>query len=247
MDIDVARRRALESEFWRTSPTEAPGSTSIENIVNKAQEAATLLDVLYPFGHYFEQAQAILELGGGQGWASCVVKRLFPHARVTTTDLSSDAVASVPKWEHVFGVKLDCAKACPSDALSEPDESQDLVFCFAAAHHFVTHARTLHEIYRVLRAPGHALYLYEPTCPSYLYAAATHRVKRKRPGVPEDVLRYEDITKLARATGLDCEVQFYPSYVRRGPVETLYYALISRSKMLQHMLPCTANFVFGKS
>jgi ubiquinone/menaquinone biosynthesis C-methylase UbiE len=246
-DLEVERRRALEHEFWRTSPTESPDSTSIENVINKARDAAVLLDLRHRFRPYFEQAQTILEVGGGQGWGACLVKRLFPHACVTTTDLSADAVASVPKWEHFFEVKLDGAKACPSDALSQPDESQDVIFCFAAAHHFVTHARTLREIRRVLRQRGHGLYFYEPSCPNYLYTAAIRRVERKRPDVPEDVLRYADIAKVARSTGLECDVQFYPSVLRRGPVETLYYALLGRSKVLQRVLPCTANYVFTKA
>ena len=246
MDPDVQRRRALEEEFWRTSPTESPGSTAVENIVNKAQEAAIFLDIVRLHRPCFERSETILELGGGQGWASCLVKRLFPQAHVTTTDLSPDAVASVPKWEQVFDVKLDGARACPSDALSEPAESVDLIFCFAAAHHFVTHAQTLQEMHRVLRKGGRGLYLYEPSCPNFLYAAASRRVERKRPEVPEDVLRHTEIANLARAAGLECEVDFYPSYSHRGPVETLYYAVISRSTVLQRMLPCTANYVFSK-
>jgi SAM-dependent methyltransferase len=246
-DHEVERRRALENEFWRTSPTESPGSTSVENVINKAEEAAIFLDIVRLFHRYFEQAETILELGGGQGWASCLVKRLFPEASVTTTDLSPDAIASVSKWERFFEVKLDGAEACPSDLLPEPDESVDLVFCFAAAHHFVTHAQTLREMRRVLRQRGHGLYLYEPSCPNYVYPVALRRVERKRPEVPEDVLRYAQIVDLSRTIGLECEVDFYPSYHRRGPAETVYYAVISRSKVLQRMLPCTANFLFTKA
>ena len=46
MDRHFERRRAAEDEFWRTSETERPESDSLENIVNKAQDAAILLEIL---------------------------------------------------------------------------------------------------------------------------------------------------------------------------------------------------------
>ena len=244
--MDVNRRRELEDEFWRTSPEERPESDSLENVVNKAQDAAVLLGLLRLYENVFREARSILEIGAGQGWAACMVKRMFPSAVVTATDLSSAAVASAWKWERVFDVKLDHVRHCPSDDLQEPDSSIDVVFCFAAAHHFVTHRGTLEEIHRVLRPGGHGLYLYEPTCPDYLYDAALRRVERKRPAVPEDVIRHAHLRSLAEAVGLECEVQFYPSVARRGPVETLYYAFLSRLPFLQPHVPCTANFVFRK-
>ncbi|MDQ6745234.1 MAG: class I SAM-dependent methyltransferase [Actinomycetota bacterium] len=243
---EIARRRAIELELWRSSPSERPESNSLHNIVNKAQDAAILLDLIERFRGRFERAERILELGGGQGWASCVVKGLFPDAHVTTTDLSTDAVASVGKWERIFEVELDGAEACTSDYLPLGDESQDLVFCFSAAHHFVKHGRTLREMHRVLAPSGSGVYLHEPACSEYLYGAAVRRVNRKRPEVPEDVLRFKELARLAEAVGLHCEVDFYPTTARRGPAETAYYTLLGASGTLQRLLPCTANFVFTK-
>ncbi len=245
-DAEIARRRAIECELWRSSPSERPDSNSLHNIVNKAQDAAILLDLIERFRGRFERAERVLELGGGQGWASCIVKGLFPEARVTATDLSADAVASVKKWERIFEVELDGAEACTSDSLPVGEESQDLVFCFSAAHHFVKHGHTLREMQRVLAPSGTGLYLHEPACPEYLYGAAVRRVNRKRPEVPEDVLRFKELARLAEAVGLECEVDFDPTTARRGSVEAIYYTLLGASEKLQRLLPCTANFVFTK-
>ena len=245
-DADLRRRRELEEGFWRTSPDERPESDSIWNIVNKAQEAAVFLELVERYRPHFAGASSVLELGAGQGWASCIVKRLFPEARVTVSDLSTSAVASVSKWEYVYAVSVDASRAYPSDELDEADASHDLIFCFAAAHHFAAHEGTLREIARVLRPGGRALYLYEPSCPSYLYRPALWRVTRKRPEVPEDVLQHDRIRELAGRAGLGCTVEFFPSARHRGPVETLYYTVLGKAAFLQPRVPCTANYVFSK-
>jgi SAM-dependent methyltransferase len=247
LDPETLRHRELEKEYWRTSEIERPGANSLHNLLNKAEDAAIFFDLVERYRADFAKARTVLEIGAGQGWASCIVKRLFPDAIVTVSDLSADAVASVPEWQRVYGVEVDRVRDYPSDALDEPDSSFDLVFCFAAAHHFGRHRRTLEELRRVLRAGGTSLYLYEPSCPSWMHSLAVARVKRKQFVVtPEDVLMHDRIRELAAETGLECEVDFFPSIMRRGPVETVYYALLGRVRPLQRILPCTANFRFRK-
>jgi SAM-dependent methyltransferase len=243
---EVDRRRQIEDTFWRTSPVERPESDSIDNIVNKLEDAAILLDILRFYSDRFQSAEDVLEIGAGQGWGACMVKRLFPHTTVTASDLSPHAIASIEKWERIFDVKVARTTHCPSDDLDAANSSVDLIFCFAAAHHFVTHRATLREINRVLRPDGRALWFYEPTCSAYLYRAALWRVTRKRPAVPEDVLIHKRIRALAEEVGLRCDIRFYPNIAHRGPVETVYYALLRSLPALQPLLPCTAIFEFVK-
>jgi len=240
------RRQQVEIDFWRDSPIERPESDAVENIVMKATEAGVFLDVLRRYAALFARASDILELGGGQGWASCIVKKTYPGARVHTTDISPYAIASVPKWERVFDTKLDAMSACPSYQIPVEDSSLDLVFCFAAAHHFVAHRRTLSEMSRILRAGGAVLYMYEPSCGPLLYRFARSRVNRKRPEVPEDVLMFRRLQEIARSTGLTCSVEFFPSVRHRSPVPLLYYSVLRRVPPLQRLLPCTMNFLFSK-
>ena len=153
--LSVAERQeAIENAFWENSEIERPESDSIDNILAKCAEARIFLLKLREFWPLFSRASDILELGGGQGWASCIVKRFFPDANVVTTDISPAAIASVPKWEHIYQVSVDDAKACQSYKTPFPSGSFDLVFAYSAAHHFVKHRITLLEIKRLLRPQG---------------------------------------------------------------------------------------------
>jgi ubiquinone/menaquinone biosynthesis C-methylase UbiE len=192
----------------------------------------------------FAQSKTILELGGGQGWASSIVKKIYPEISVTLTDISEFAIASAHKWEHIFQVKIDEKLACESYEIPKDDSSCDCIFAFAAAHHFLAHQKTLKEIKRVLTSGGHCFYFYEPSYLAYLYKIAYWRVNRKRPSVPENVLIYYKIQLLASKAGLYCSLHFYPSVIRRGAFETVYYSVLSKFRLLQRILPCTINYHF---
>lgn len=243
---ELERRQRLERDFWTHSPLESPGADAVEVLIGKMAEATVLLDCFKRFAGRLPSRGRVLELGGGQGWGSCLYKRLHPGAHVTLTDLSHDAIASRHKWERVFGVAVDDAYACPSYATRAESGSVDLVFAFAAAHHFVAHRRTLREIARVLRAGGLALYLHEPACAEWIYPAALRRVNAKRPEVPEDVIVWSRMERLAREAKLALEVDRYPTTLQRGKVETLYYAALQAIPPLQRVLPCSTNFAFTK-
>ncbi len=98
----------------------------------------------------------------------------------------------------------------------------------------------------MLTPEGSCFYFYEPSCLAYLHKVAHWRVNRKRPSVPEDVLRYKKIQALAYEAGLDCLLNFYPSLIHRGPLEGVYYGVLSKARILQRVLPCTINYHFKK-
>lgn len=241
-------RERQEIEYWARSPTEAPGSDSLEVLTNKMSEARVLLEKFAAFSDTFQAAQVIVEVGGGQGWAAALVKAQFgPDKTVICSDLAADALVSSPRWERIVGVRLDGRVAARSSALPLVTASVDLVVVFAAAHHFGAHRRTCGEIARILKPGGRALYLHEPACRAYLYPWALRRVNCKRPEVPEDVLRYRHLVSLAADEGLVATVHHAPTTTYRGPVETLYYLLLSKIPGLRHVLPCSVDIVFQKS
>ncbi len=254
---DGADRERREIAFWASSESERPGAFSLSLLTHKMGEARVLLEKLAAFRALFDGASTIVELGGGQAWASCVVAHELGVSdagalagqsarRFIATDIAFDAVVSCHQWERQFDAHLDGASVCRSSSIPLADASADLVFAFAAAHHFGAHRRTFDEIARVLRPGGHALYLHEPACRRWIYPFAYRRVMAKRPVVPEDVLRYPEIVALAKQAGLGAEVHHAPTTTYRGPVETVYYLALAKLPPLQKLLPCTVDFVFTK-
>lgn len=244
--MDISDKEQKEIHFWKNSPAENPESESIENLVNKFSEAKVLLEKLTFYKEYFNKSQSILEIGAGQGWASCIVKKYFPDKQVVTSDISKYAIESVKKWEYIFKVSLDQKFYCRSYEIPLDDKTLDLVFCFESAHHFVKHRKTLKEIYRVLKDGGVCLYLHEPSCRQYLYKLAFERVNRRRPEVPEDVLLIKKIQEIASHIGFTTDVRFDPTPSNRRPVETLYYLLLQKLPLLRYYFPCSVDFTFKK-
>lgn len=243
-NIDLKQK--AEIEFWRDSEMESPESDSVQNLINKFSDANILMDCIRRHKDKFVETGRVLELGGGQCWASCIYKRIYPKTSVTGTDISPFAVKSLPKWERILEVNLENSYACKSYEIQEDDESLDLIFCFSAAHHFLAHKETLAEIKRVLKPGGRAFYLFEPTSPKYLYPLAYKRVNMKRPEVPEDVLVPATLKAIAEDLKLDCQIDFYPTHRSRGPTAAAYYLVLARLRFLQPLVPCTANFIFTK-
>jgi SAM-dependent methyltransferase len=245
---DLSGRIERERHYWRTSHSEQPGQLSVELLVHKMREAGAFLEAVDRNHGSFDRAGAILEIGGGQGWAACLVKRLFgPDKTVMTSDVGPAAIESVPAWETVLSTKLDGAFACPSFEIPLDDASVDLVFAFDAAHHFGAHRRTLVEIRRVLRPGGRCLYLHEPTVPPFLYRFAVDRLNRKRAGyghdVIEDVLVGQRLLSIAEELGFEARRTFAPSLAAHRGARLAYYAVVGRLGGLQRLLPSTADFV----
>jgi SAM-dependent methyltransferase len=221
-------------------------------MVSKMTEAGAFLEAFDRYRSRFEQAKTIVELGAGQGWASCLAKALLEGEKhVVATDVSLEAVQSVSTWERVFQTKLDDTKACPSFELDFADVSVDLIFCFQSAHHFGAHRRTLTEVRRVLRPGGACLYLHEPTTPSYLYGRAVKRVNRKRASmshdVVEDVIVTDRLLTIAAELGLRSTLRYSPTLTGRGEKQFLYFTVVGRLGRLQRFVPSTADFCFEKS
>jgi SAM-dependent methyltransferase len=243
---NIDEKQQVEIDFWRDSKAEGPDADSIENVVDKMSDARVLLDCLERHLANLMTNGRVLELGSGQGWASCLYKRKYPSVYAIATDISQYAIMSLPKWERIFDVKIDKSYSCKSYEIPEEASTVDQIFCFAAAHHFLAHRRTLLEIKRVLKPGRSAFYFYEPATPKYLYRTAYWRVNRKRPEVPEDVLIVPKLREIAREVGLSLQVEYYPSLLKRGAMETIYYLALAKFPILQRILTCSANFVFTK-
>jgi SAM-dependent methyltransferase len=243
---DLSEKEKVDIDHWTKDPMESPESDSVHNIINKVTDMPSFLESLEPYSRLFDGFGDVLELGGGQGWASCLLKRLHPAARYTVTDISEHAVASVPKWERILGARIDKAFAAKSYEIPVPDESYDCIFTYASAHHFAAHRRSMVEFRRVLKPGGHVLYFHEPVCRKWIYKAAYRRVNKLRPVVEEDVIVYPKLLEIAREEGFRADFRFTPTLHKRRPKEFLYFFGLSRLPFLQHLLPATATFHFIK-
>lgn len=218
----------------------------LDNLSNKLSELRWLQPKFALYDQKFRSASAVLELGGGEGWGSCALKRLYPQLHVTASDISDSAISGIGKWERIFECTVDERFACKSYSVPLPDHSVDIIFSFQAAHHFRLHAETLQEAARLLRPGGVCMYLHEPSCRRYIYPLAYWRVNYKRPECPEDVLVLEKMRRVANELGFKLQVNYSTATLNRGVVEGVYYKALSLVPALCQWLPCTADFIFTK-
>jgi SAM-dependent methyltransferase len=164
MAQSIEEIQRIELELW----DELKNEDWLGNLSNKLSELRWLMPKFTAYDQQFRNAGAVLELGGGEGWSSCVVKRLYPGLHVTASDISDSAVSGIGKWERIFESTVDARFACRSYSVPLPDNSVDLIFSFQAAHHFRLHRETLKEVARILRPGGVCMYLHEPSCRKYI-------------------------------------------------------------------------------
>ncbi len=238
-----------EINFWRDDPNQNPSEFTRGNILNKMQEAKHFNYKLSKYRKLFRQKKNVLELGAGQGWASCFMKKFFlKNANFTVTDISKYAIASLKYWEKLFEVEIINRLACKSYEIPLRDASFDFIFCYASAHHFVKIKETLIELNRLLEPGGHIIFMYEPTCSKLLYPLHYRYANKESYGVPEDVLVPSEIKKIAEPIGLKFKNDYDPhqTIIRSISIE-LYFKMLKTLPFLQKVLPSSSDLVFVKT
>ena len=218
-------------------------NTFLERLTGKSGDLKVFLEQINPYEDLFSQASTILEIGAGQGWASCILKKKFPNICIFCSDLNEP---SVNFWEEIFKIKLDNSMACNSNNIPMDNSSVDILFCFSAFHH-MEYRNTIKEAYRILKPGGHCLFFHEPSCRKYIHRLAYMRVNKKRPNAGEDVIIYKDILAFAKEEGFrEAKAVFRATLGNRRPLETIYYYIIGKIKIFQRILPCTMDYILKK-
>src|SRR5687768_6062324 len=104
--MNIKDKEKIEIDFWKYSETENPDAYSINNIIAKTGEAGVFLEKIQAHAPYWHRAESILQIGGGQGWASCILKRFFPQKLIVASDISEFAIRGIHIWEHIYKVML---------------------------------------------------------------------------------------------------------------------------------------------
>jgi len=248
-DTDVStsdRKEFVANDAYERAREELSDEAVIrEDILDKASFLKTFRLLLPSLG--LSGGEQVLEMGACHGWASVLVKQLFPNCTVVAADLLVDALGHATKWESLFETKLDERWACHCRNLPFADAQFDRIFTFASFHHFGVgndFSRTLGEMLRVLKPGGRIVLLYEPSCPAFLYRRAYRAVNRRREeeGVDEDLVVPSRLARTIRGLGATCRVKYFPEpRFRDSPVSTMYYFVLSRLRWLCPLAMCTVN------
>lgn len=246
--MELQEKEKIEIEFWKNSPSENPAVFTVDNFINKNRQAEILLKKIKKHQLRKTKPKYILELGAGQGWASCLMKKfIFPEAQCTVSDISPYAIQSIPYWEKVYQTTIDKVVACKSYELPFSDKSFDFIFCYAAAHHFVEIEKTLVEVKRVLNKGGKCIFFYEPTCSKLFYPLHLKYVNGQRPEVPEDVLIPSDIQKISERIGLTFENHYdHSSQSTDSLVMKIYFGILNTVPFIKKVLPSSSDLRFTK-
>jgi SAM-dependent methyltransferase len=192
-------------------------------------------------------SERILEMGGGQGWASVLVKEAHPGCYVVGSDLVPNKVGYSEHYEKMLGVGLDEKWAFNSRVVPFDENQFDLIFTMAAFHHFGEEGDftpALAEMVRVLKPGGRIRLFYEPSSPRYISDFQRKRANKRQDqdGVDEDLIIPKDLVAAAQSLGCSAQVSFFPYPHHRDNVKSaLYYFALSKLSFLKTMLPCTVN------
>ena len=246
--MKLEEKEQIEIEWWKDSKFEGPSKFTKENFLNKMRSVNHFHYKLRKYRKHIQNKSNVLELGAGQGWASCFLKRYFlPDAHFTTTDISPYAVASIKHWERIFETKIDQTKACKSYDTSLESNQFDLIFCYSAAHHFVKQEETIKELSRILKPGGKILYLFEPSASRLFYPLYYKYVNWAPHSTPEDVLIPSTLKNMAQKYKLQFEHYSDPHQSQYLSLFVMFYfKTLSRFPFLQKILPTSSDFILIK-
>ena len=246
--MNLKEKEEEEINYWKSSEFESAEKFTKENFLNKMQECRHFDYKVNKYSEFIRQKKQVLEIGAGQGWASCFLKKYYlPEAQFTVTDISPYAIKSLAHWEDFFKVKIERSYPTKSYEINEKDGQFDLIFCYAAAHHFVLLKETLIELKRILKDNGHILFLYEPTASNLFYPMYYYYVNKMPHSTPEDVIVPSRIRSICSGIDLKYRNIYDPnqSILRSIPIG-IYFKLLGKMPFLQKVLPSSSDLIFTK-
>ena len=76
--LSINELKKIELDFWENDELEGNGRETLESMVNKFSEFEIFFEKMKKYEDIFQSSNLILEIGGGQLWASSILKKHFP-------------------------------------------------------------------------------------------------------------------------------------------------------------------------
>jgi len=139
--LDRRYRRDSQGAYSSHQPISGPGIRRSEpNPVLRMARTYRILSVLEQL-----QFDSVLDVGGGEGYLSSLIRNLFSPSTVHQSDLSVEASHRAREIFNVQGVAADAV------TLPVEDESYDLVVCSEVIEHLSRPALAIAELARVAK------------------------------------------------------------------------------------------------
>ena len=247
--MNLQEKENIEINYWKDSAYESPDMFTVGNYLNKMQECKNLEYRINKYKKHILGKRSVLEIGAGQGWASCFMKKYYlADAKFTVTDISPYAIKSIVEWEKEFGISIDRSFASKSYEIDAGDKSFDLIFCYASAHHFVLFEKTLEELRRVLSDDGCIFFFYEPTCSALFYPLHYWYVNKAPHVTPEDVIVPSKIRDICLKLNMNYMNHYEPRQIiiRSIPL-AIYFSILKLFPFLNKILPSSSDLYFEKT
>ena len=175
----------------------------------------------------------MLELGGGSGWASSLIKSGWPKCILYATDIASAAMEKAMALSEICG-KTDYFASCDAEKLPFANELFERVFSVAFLHHFHSPVSVLKQIHRVLK-PGGTYVAFGEIMTSNIarpiYRRFSDQSSRSHEiGVLEEAFTFDEWRNFFRAAGFhDPHLKLYkgPNF-RRNVKGSFYYAIANK-------------------
>jgi SAM-dependent methyltransferase len=243
---DSDRKEFVANDKWEAELAQyGDGRFIFNDIVQKSNFIQTFQQVVSRLK--LSGRETVLEMGASHCWATVLLKGMYPDGYFVASDLLPACVRHASRWERLLDAKINEKWAFNCRDIPFRDAQFDLIFTFAAFHHFGekgNYEAAIREMIRILKPGGRIVLLYEPSSPQLFYRSAFKRVNRKRQdeGVDEDVLLCGKLRKIVEGLGCTFEAASYPIWqYRESAGSTLYYFLLSLVGPLRKLLVSTVN------
>lgn len=149
-------KKLNEDIYYKEHSMDGEGKPAWMSLVHKRDDIKRLINETLP-KYKHEIKGRMLEIGSGTCWASSIIS-LFSETplEIIATDVSHTALQKGVKVTKVIESNIDYYIAGDAERLPFDDDCFDVVFCYAAIHHFLNVEMGLREIYRVLKRGGYA-------------------------------------------------------------------------------------------